>query len=247
MRVNPLVLAVLCITALAGLSRPARADTGLAMRCDGATAATQAAACTSSRTWVHPGPGDAVLSYPSVATDSTTVSWNDTALQFRPWVSILGNYGVMTCTKDIAAAQATIAAVGGIDACAPGGDAVAKVYVAASAVPLTPTVPPVMLVDATAHLSWTAPTQNADGSALTDLAGYNLYDGAIQVAGPVTDTQYVITGLAAGLHQFSVTAVNKGKLESGRLLFPSAMVTKDVTPSRPGVPGNAKLSVTFSQ
>ena len=37
-----------------------------------------------------------------------------------------------------------------------------------------------------APLSWTAPTQNTDGSAPTDLAGYTIYGGPVQ-GGPYSD------------------------------------------------------------
>lgn len=69
-----------------------------------------------------------------------------------------------------------------------------------------------------ATLSWTAPTQNTDGSALTDLAGYTIYGGLVQ-GGPYGDvsitinnpttTTFVVSGLAEGTtYYFVVTAFN---------------------------------------
>ena len=65
-----------------------------------------------------------------------------------------------------------------------------------------------------ATLSWTAPTQNTDGSALTDLAGYKIYAGLVQ-GGPYGDvsitinnpttTTFVVPGLAEGTTYFFVT------------------------------------------
>ena len=79
--------------------------------------------------------------------------------------------------------------------------------------------------------SWVAPTTNADGSRLTDLAFYRLYFGTastpcsgsafFQVASPTTAPQindlitYRVTGLIAGGQYFaSVTAVDSSGVES---------------------------------
>ena len=67
--------------------------------------------------------------------------------------------------------------------------------------------------DGSAELSWTAPTQNTDGTALTNLAGYRILYGTsssnlnqmIQVANPSLAT-YVVTGLSSGTWYFAVKA-----------------------------------------
>ena len=67
----------------------------------------------------------------------------------------------------------------------------------------------------TVTLSWQAPTENADGSALTDLKGYKVHYGAasksysdiIQVTNPGLTT-YVVQNLPAGTYYFAVTAYN---------------------------------------
>jgi len=64
-----------------------------------------------------------------------------------------------------------------------------------------------------ASLSWTAPTQNMDGTPLTDLAGYTIYYGtspsemtqSIQVAS-ASETSYVVSNLSAGTYYFAVAA-----------------------------------------
>ncbi len=77
---------------------------------------------------------------------------------------------------------------------------------------------------ANATLSWVAPTQNSDGTPLTNLAGYNIYYGTdssaltqtIQVANPAA-LSYVITGLATGTTwYFAVTSYTSAGQESAR-------------------------------
>ena len=70
-------------------------------------------------------------------------------------------------------------------------------------------------------LSWTPPTQNTDGSALTDLAGYRIYWGpqatnytnSVAVMSPGI-TSYVVENLASGTYYFAATAVNAYGVES---------------------------------
>lgn len=70
-------------------------------------------------------------------------------------------------------------------------------------------------------LSWEAPTENADGSALVDLKGYKVHYGSasktysdtIQVANAGLTT-YVVQNLAAGKYYFAVTAYNSAGQES---------------------------------
>jgi hypothetical protein len=67
----------------------------------------------------------------------------------------------------------------------------------------------------TATLSWTAPTTDTNGAAITDLAGYNIYYGktsttmtnVINVNSPASGS-YVIRNLAAGTWFFAVAAYN---------------------------------------
>jgi hypothetical protein len=70
-------------------------------------------------------------------------------------------------------------------------------------------------------LSWTAPTQNEDGTALTDLAGYRIYYGTTtgqyseEVALDSTGTSsHVIENLAAGKYFLVMTSVNSSGMES---------------------------------
>jgi len=72
-----------------------------------------------------------------------------------------------------------------------------------------------------AALSWSAPTQNSDGSALTDLAGYRVHHGTsadkfdevIEIDGS-TNTSYTFTQLPSGTHYFAVASFNSAGTES---------------------------------
>jgi hypothetical protein len=82
-----------------------------------------------------------------------------------------------------------------------------------------------------ATISWTPPTQNTDGSTITDLAGFRVQYGTsasaltqtIQVANPGVAT-YVVTGLTSGNWFFAVRAYNSGGAESAN----SSVVSKTI-------------------
>jgi hypothetical protein len=71
-------------------------------------------------------------------------------------------------------------------------------------------------------LSWQPPTENADGSPLTDLSGYNIYVGTnsntydymeIRLDNPGLIT-YVVENLDPGTYYFAATAFNSSGVES---------------------------------
>jgi hypothetical protein len=72
-----------------------------------------------------------------------------------------------------------------------------------------------------ALLNLTAPTQNTNGSALTDLAGFRIYYGTspsnltqlVQLTG-ATLTSYTVNSLASGTWYFAATAYTTSGLES---------------------------------
>jgi hypothetical protein len=86
--------------------------------------------------------------------------------------------------------------------------------------PTTPPPPP-PAGTGTASLSWTPPTQNTDGTALTNLAGYRIVYGTaagsltrtIQVPNAALST-YIVDALAAGTWYFAVSAYTSAGLES---------------------------------
>jgi hypothetical protein len=82
-----------------------------------------------------------------------------------------------------------------------------------------------------ATLSWAAPQTNADGSALTDLAGFRIYYGSasgsysksITISSPTT-LRYTIDNLPSGTHYFVVKAFDAARNESA----PSPEVSKTI-------------------
>ena len=70
-------------------------------------------------------------------------------------------------------------------------------------------------------LSWIPPTENVDGSYLTDLAGYNIYYGIkqgeygnrINISNPGIAT-YVVTNLSPNTYYFVATSFNTSGVES---------------------------------
>ena len=79
----------------------------------------------------------------------------------------------------------------------------------------------VATANGTATLSWTPPTQNTDGSSLTNLAGYKVYWGTS--AGNYTNstsittpgvTSYMVEQLTPATWYFVTTALNAQGVES---------------------------------
>jgi hypothetical protein len=82
-----------------------------------------------------------------------------------------------------------------------------------------------------ATLSWVAPTQNADGTPLTDLAGFRvLYgrdQGALDQAVTLNNAslnRYVVDNLSAGTWYFAVAAINSQGVASS----PSGIASKTI-------------------
>jgi hypothetical protein len=72
-----------------------------------------------------------------------------------------------------------------------------------------------------ANLSWTAPTENTDGTPLTDLAGYTIHYGTS--AGALTQTvtlanaaatSYVVANLSSGTYYFAISAYSTAGTQS---------------------------------
>ena len=83
--------------------------------------------------------------------------------------------------------------------------------------------PPVTTVNGVVTLDWQPPTENSDGSVLTNLAGYTVYYGtspdnlskSVKVGNPGL-TAYSVTGLTSGTWYFAVTSYSSDGVESTR-------------------------------
>jgi hypothetical protein len=70
-------------------------------------------------------------------------------------------------------------------------------------------------------LSWTPPTQNEDGSQLTDLKAYRIlwsrdggaFSNSVRINNPSV-TRYVVENLTPGTYEFTATAINSAEVES---------------------------------
>lgn len=90
-----------------------------------------------------------------------------------------------------------------------------------------------------ATLTWVAPTQRTDGSALTNLAGFKVYYGTdpaaltttVDIADPLL-TQHVITALTPATWYFAMTAYDADGLESDR----TQTVSKVIVAAPPSPP-----------
>jgi hypothetical protein len=116
---------------------------------------------------------------------------------------------------------------------------------------------------APAVVSWTPPTTNTDGSTLTDLASYKLYNaatmGAVGNATPVTipapASTYTVAGLPAGTRYFGIKAVNAAGVESDMsglasklIAVPTATASATVTVStKPNPPTLVTVATTAYQ
>lgn len=82
------------------------------------------------------------------------------------------------------------------------------------------------------RVSWTAPTTNTDGSALTDLSGFRVYystnNTSFTQSNPVNDSTArttTINSLAAGTWYFMVRVLNSSQAESGNSNIAQKVVT----------------------
>jgi hypothetical protein len=99
-----------------------------------------------------------------------------------------------------------------------------------STAPTPPTSPP-PATTGSAELTWTAPTRNEDGTALTNLAGYKVRYGQSaavlsqlrDIATPAT-TSVTIEGLSGGTWYFTVASYTNAGVESA----PTGAVSKTI-------------------
>jgi hypothetical protein len=202
------------------------AVTLLAAGCgSGAAVSTASAADPTSTAQSNPSPSPASVQLSGAPAASVTVG---TGYKFAPTVSAGGAVtfsvhgqppwmafnsatgaltGTPTASQEGSTGQITITGSNGTSS-ASIGPFVVKVTAAA------PT-------SGSATLSWIPPTQNIDGTPITDLSGYHIYYGTnadaltstITVNGGESST-YTVSGLSAGTYYFSVVAYNAEGVDS---------------------------------
>lgn len=170
-------------------------------------------------------PGASVLagqsySFQPSASDADGNSLSFTATNVPSWASFNSSNGRLSGTPD----AGDVGTYSGITITASDGTA------ATSIGPFTITVAAVGTGSAT--LSWTPPTQNSDGTALTNLAGYKILYGSgadaldysVDVENSSVNT-YVVENLTSGTWYFAVVAVNSAGLVSS----PSNVASKNIS------------------
>ncbi|HEX4674813.1 MAG TPA: fibronectin type III domain-containing protein [Steroidobacteraceae bacterium] len=83
------------------------------------------------------------------------------------------------------------------------------------------TKPTTPVTGTTVTLGWVAPTENSNGTPITDLAGYKIHYGTtsenytkvVAVSNPSL-SRYVLDSLASGTYFFAITAYNSKGIES---------------------------------
>jgi hypothetical protein len=123
---------------------------------------------------------------------------------------------------------ATVVVIGALAACGAGGGGSSAATAAVASLSSSDSSPPASSATSestsgigAATLSWAAPDENTDGSALTNLAGYRIYYGtSADALDQVIDipsvgiTTYVVDDLTAGTYYFSIRAYNAVGAES---------------------------------
>ena len=141
-------------------------------------------------------------------------------------------------TTRLGAGIATAALMTALAACGGGGGSggsTSSTVPPASTAPITPTNPPPTspppATTGAAELTWTAPTQNEDGTPLTNLAGYKVRYGQTpgaltevrDIANPAT-TSVTIEGLSTGTWHFTLASYTNAGVESA----PTGAVSKTI-------------------
>lgn len=195
------ILAVICLLLLALFMActwgVADAETNLAVICrKGAIANSPRAACTGVE-YGAPGPADLIRVFPEN-------TW-------QPFASVAADKTTEVCRNNV-----PLNSVSG-----PNGEPCTDWNPAFRVGDLVPVIP--VCLDGQCQLTWTLPTANTDGTALTNLSGYRMYSGCDtcplglykQIAVPST-LFLDITGFAPGTYAFALTAYNTTANESSK-------------------------------
>lgn len=207
---------------------------------DGTTDSTSATDTATSTTVTPPTASDTAVTPPTISGTPATTATVGVAYSFQPgassttgvtysitnmpsWATFSATTGQLSGTPG----SGDVGTDAGIVITVAQGNASASlaaftITVAAAAVTNpTPPTPPTPPTQTTATLSWAAPVQNTDGSAITSLSGYVISYGTspsamtqtVTVSDP-TSTSYTIQSLVAGTWYFAVSAVESGGVSS---------------------------------
>jgi hypothetical protein len=146
-------------------------------------------------------------------------------LTLSPWLALTATLSLAGCGSD-----------GSSGATGSTGSTAAQSSTTASQTPTSPppsSSPLPTPSTSNATLSWLAPTENTNGSALTDLRGYKIYYGTspkqlnqlVALSNPGIQT-YVIDGLSVGVtYYFAIAAMAGDGTESAQ----SAVVSENIS------------------
>lgn len=167
--------------------------------------------------------GDVVCAVPKAATDLVHV-----LNQGYPKYNTVSNVSpVFDCTKSV---WSTLAAL----------------HIPLYSATLPPSGPPTV-PSGTLTLQWNAPTQNTDGTPLTNISAYNIYQGPsattlVKVSSVTGQSlSYTTPPVAVGTYYFAVTAIDSSGTESD----PSATVSGTLNTVTPGKPTNVTVTVNI--
>lgn len=179
---------------------------------------------TNSPPTIQGQPGTSVLagqsySFQPTATDPDGDTLTFSATNLPSWLSVNASTGRLSGTP----AAGDVGSYSGIRLTVSDGKATASL----NAFNLTVAA----VGSGSATVSWVAPTQNTDGSTLTDLAGYAILYGrsasdlslSVSINNPSLSS-YVVENLTSGAWFFAVVAINS----NGTSSVPSDVATKTI-------------------
>jgi Fibronectin type III domain len=143
---------------------------------------------------------------------------------YSPWLALTATLSLAGCGSD-----------GSSDSSGSTQSTAAQTPATAAQTPTSP--PPASplptATSSNATLSWAAPTENTNGTALTDLRGYRIYYGTsakelnqvVALSSPGIQT-YVVDGLSVGVtYYFAIAAMASDGTESAQ----SAVVSQNIS------------------
>jgi hypothetical protein len=184
------------VTASSAANTAGNAASAIAPTISGSPTDTVVAGQSYSFVPTTTNPADGTLGY-AISNKPTWATFNTVtgALTGTPSVADVGSYSNITISASNGSASASLAAFS-INVTQPAATN-------------------------SASLSWSPPTQNTNGSALTDLAGYTVYYGTsstdmtqtIELTNPSL-TSYVVSDLPSGTYYFSIVAYSSDGTQS---------------------------------